>query len=200
MLNFQPLGHVYRWHGRIVPSISAILAPLGYLDQVDPLTLVRRAEEGSQVHEYIHRWLADDDMGEAPSSQSYEGAFQRLVREHSLSPFALEQPLYHASLGYAGRPDYYGLLDDRAVVLEWKTGTVLPATVGIQTAAQYELIRAQPEETLKPLPNLRRFAALLEPDGRYRLVEQTDPHDWSVFISLLNVRRWRERMHSRGDT
>jgi len=195
MLSFEPCGHVYRWYGRIVPSISRILAPLGALDQVDPATLARRAAEGSQVHEYIHSWLADEDVGEAPPSESYAGAFQRLVREHSLSPLALEQPLYHAGLGYAGRPDYYGLLDDRAVVLEWKTGTALPATAGVQTAAQYELIRAQPEETLKKLPNLRRFAALLEPDGRYRLVEQTNPHDWSVFISLLNVRRWRERMH-----
>jgi len=195
MLSFQPAGHVYRWYGRIVPSISAILAPLGYLDQVDSATLARRAAEGSQVHEYIHSWLADDDLGAPPPSESYEGAFHRLAREHSLNPLVLEQPLYHAGLGYAGRPDYYGLLDDRAVVLEWKTGTALPATVGIQTAAQYELIRAQPEETLKPLPNLRRFAALFEPDGRYRLVEQTDPHDWSVFVSLLNVRRWRERMH-----
>jgi len=200
MLSFQPLGHVYRWHGRIVPSISAILAPLGSLDQVDPATLARRAEEGSRVHEYIHSWLQDEEVGEAPPAESYAGAFQRLVREHSLSHFALEQPLYHAGLGYAGRPDYYGLLDEMAVVLEWKTGTALPATVGIQTAAQYELIRAQPEEKIKPLCNLRRFAALLKPDGRYRLVEQTDPHDWSVFISLLNVRRWRERMHLGGDT
>jgi hypothetical protein len=123
-----------------------------------------------------------------PPLAPYLAAWRKFRRETGFTPIAIEQRVVHTALQFAGTLDRRGTLRRRFVQIDIKSGLV-PKSVGAQTAAYDEARRFQTREHARDL----RYCAQLLPTGDYRLHALTDPADWPLFLSCLNVHQWRTR-------
>lgn len=189
-LAFDAETHTYTLDGQRLPSVTQVLAPLNDYSMVPPDVLEAAREFGRHVHEACD--LHDRDELEwsslDPALVPYVEGWRRFLAESGAIVVASEQPIYHAKLGYAGTPDR---------VLAWRKGFAIPdikstsvvvPTVGPQTAAYAKAYQAM-HGGREPA----RYCIQLRPDGTYKSFVRNDPADWSVFLSALNVYKWKEK-------
>lgn len=191
-LVFDEETHTYRLDGRVVPGVTTVLQLLDdSLKFVDPEVLAAAAEFGTHVHQAVHL----DNIGELdedtldPDIAPYLDGWRQFVYEHKFVVTESERRVFHPEQHYAGTLDTTGI--SRATrrrggsTLPWlvdvKTGTAIPKTVGPQTAA-YAAAHSKLRHD--------RFVVLLKPYN-YDLKPLRDPHDESVFRAALTCYRWR---------
>jgi hypothetical protein len=178
-LTFDRAGHVYRYGGRVVPSVTQVLGMLQDFSNIDPDLLERSAEFGKHVHAMIDLETRGELDEEALDGEllPYLNQWRLFLRESGFKVTASEKQIYHPILGYAGTCDTL-IGQQTSWVLEVKSGAV-PRSVGAQLAAY--------QQALSPKPRRRLCLKLTAND--YRLHECKDPRDFSLFVSCLNV--WR---------
>lgn len=173
---FNPDRHEYTdARGRVLPHITGMLERTGWIDST------WYSEESSARGTAVHSLTADYDMGalEAQSCSSvykpwllaYVAAME-VLRRPVWS--AIEAPVVHPDLRFAGRPDRVGTVFGAYTILEIKTnnkGWNLERAHPIQTALQALLVSAA-----YPLPpeEWQRYALYCRPDGRWRVIEHKD--------------------------
>ncbi len=165
-LKFYDEGHIYEYRGEVIPSVSEILRFLSreVYGEIDKYILDHAADRGTRVHRATEML---DKTGETDCDADIAGyveAYARFLREHTVSWQAIEKPLAHPTMRYAGTIDRYGDLDGRRAVVDLKTNaTVKKTLVKAQLNAYRKLCRARrwPVDALYCLQLLR--------DGRYRL-------------------------------
>jgi hypothetical protein len=86
---------------------------------------------------------------------------------------------------YCGTLDLFGVLKRGKAVLDIKSTAALPRIVGPQCAAYGQALYETTGDKAT-----RRYCLHLKPQG-YKLVEQTNVQDFNVFLSALNIHRWR---------
>jgi hypothetical protein len=191
MLTLDEATHTYRYAGAVVPSVTQVLAPLFNWDAVPPEVLERKRLIGDAVHKAIALDLADD-LDEAsivePWASYFEG-WRKFKRDSGFVCLAYEEPVYHEQLRYAGTFDLFGLLKGKPAKIDTKSTHVLHPAVGPQTAAYDEARRRGSLYREKAA----RYALQLGSDGRPHLHPLTDPSDWNIFMSLLNVHHYKTR-------
>lgn len=188
-VHFDPEKHVYRLGGsggRILPSVTGIIRPLMDFSMVDPTKLEYRRQLGTAVHlatELHDEGNLNEDTLD-PAIIPYLDAWKKFKLEMNVNILASEESIFHSTLLYAGR------LDNRATVGGWPyvidkkcTATLSPVT-GIQLAGYLGAVGAK---------NTRRAAVQLKENGSYVFEEYVGAGDWPMFISLLNVKNWREK-------
>lgn len=184
-LTFEPESHAYRWKGSPVPSVTQVLAPLESFAGVPAEILEAAREFGTHAHLACHLdnigQLDEDSLD--PALAPYLAGWRAFKAETGFAVTGSEARLYHRSLGYAGTADAIGVLYDKVTVIDIKSGAV-PATVGCQLAA-YQAAAEQDGIKIK-----RRLCVQLLGDGRYKLHEQKDAADLSIFVSCLNLHKW----------
>ena len=182
---FNPRTHCYTVAGRVVPSVTEVLAPLCDFRGVPVYVLRAAAAFGTAVHKACEL----DDLGLLdestldPQLAGHLHAWRTFREEHGAHWKLVEAPLFHPDLGYAGTVDRYGVVDGVDAVVDLKTTTRLYPSVGPQLAAY---ARAIADAT----PRTRRLAVQLHADGRYHLREYCSTTDWAVFASLLTLRNF----------
>lgn len=185
---FDGESHTYRVHGHVVPSVTQILAMLQDFGGVSAEVLDRAAEFGTHVHQavdlYNKRIL--DEASLDPALAPYLADWHSFLRDAAAEVLASEVRVYHPGLKYAGTLDALVRIRNKVAVVDVKTGQV-PRTVGPQLAA-YELAYSAREDNEHAIR--RRLCVQLTGDG-YRIHEQKNPADWSVFVSALNCWRFR---------
>lgn len=193
-LQFDAEQHRYTLNGRHVPSVTQVLDPLNVLDGIPWDVLEAAREFGNHVHAACHLFNLDDlDWSSLDSVlASYVRGYQRFLIETGFVVLASEERVASVGCMYAGTLDLRGVLPQRKrkrrALIDIKSTAVLPRTVGPQTAA-YD--RANYEMTGEKSDC--RFCLHLKPDD-YKLVELTDGpgiQDFTLFLSALNVHRWR---------
>jgi hypothetical protein len=98
--------------------------------------LLRQAQEkGTQVHEYIQAVNNGREYELDQEYSSYGKAYYDWFQEHDVEPVIEEKKLVNFQHGYAGRLDFYGKLDGRFVLLDFKTSKSVRWTYGLQLAA-----------------------------------------------------------------
>lgn len=180
-ITFDEATHTYRVGDRLVPSVTQILKVIENFDFVPPDVLEAARRFGQHVH------LATDlyDRGELnEASLSADvlarlGGYKMFLKDTGFIVTASERIVYNAQLGYAGTLDRIGMLGRSSALIDLKSGAV-PRSVGPQTAAYREAEHAPPR---------RRFCLQLLRNN-YRLTEQKNPADFSIFVSCLNVHRF----------
>lgn len=188
-IEFDAASHSYKVNGRTVPSVTDVLAPLEDFSRVPPDVLERAREFGQHVHlacDLYNRneldWLDLD-----PALASYVEGWAKFLQDTGAVILASEARVAHEVLGYAGTPDVIIHMRKHVWVPDIKSTAVVPRTVGAQTAgyaAAYRHMNGGPEP--------KRCCIHLEP-GKYTLHARSDPADWSLFISCLNVWKWKEK-------
>ena len=182
---FNARTHCYTVAGRVVPSVTEVLAPLCDFRGVPVYVLRAAAAFGAAVHkacELDDLGLLDESALDPQLAGSLHG-WRTFCKEHGARWKLVEAPLFHPDLGYAGTVDRYGLVDGADAVVDLKTTTRLYPSVGPQLAAYARAIAGTTART-------RRLAVQLHVNGRYHLREYDSPTDWAVFASLLTLRNF----------
>jgi hypothetical protein len=198
-LEFDPAAHAYRLDGRPVPGVTAVLDPLLELWRVDPALLEAAAEFGSHVHQAVdlfNRGELDEESLDPALEPPLRG-WKAFLRDTGTVILETEQRVYHDRARYAGTLDNVGLMPGRRgrgevrALIDVKSG-VVPITVGAQTAAYEEARRS-----MGLAPCRRRLCVQLKSEAPfYRVHELTEPGDFSLFLSALNIYRFKEKHHA----
>lgn len=192
-LTFDENGHVYRYNGKEIPSVSRILVSEGFINTgwfTDEGRL-----RGSAVHLHIkHHCLKAGCMAVPKAFDGYMKAWKSFEENCDWEPFYIETPL-STSDGpmFAGTPDQVGLMNNIPAVIDIKTGKISKAT-GLQLAAYAILIDANldAENTDKKWHEpLKRFTIQLNKDGKYNITEFKDYMDRFIFTSALAIYNWK---------
>lgn len=190
MIEFEPEGHVYRVDGSVTPSVTQILDPYTSLEFVDRETLRRAAEFGSHVHAACHLFNMDelDRAALDPALEPYIAGWERFLDESGAVVVLSEHRVASRKYGYAGTFDSLVHWGKSRRLIDIKSGTVVPKTVGPQLAAYAE---AYAEESGVKVRD--RYCIHLPGEGKYNSHKLTDPRDWSIFQSALNLHNWHTR-------
>lgn len=187
-LQFEADTHTYRFAGQVVPGVTSVLEQLQYLQGV-PWALLESARHfGNHVHmacDLFNRGDLDEDSLD-PNLAPYLAAYKQFLSQTGFVVTASEQFVHHKRLRYAGRADLFGTWKDTTWVVDLKSGEV-PFTIGAQLAAYQGAAVDRPR---------RRLCVQLGPDG-YRLFEQKDLSDFSLFTSALNCYQFLKKHHPR---
>lgn len=195
-LQFDADAHRYTLGGVVVPSVTQIIGPLYNFDGINRDVLEAKAALGTAVHRACELMDADDldeesDAGRAALEPiaGYLAGYKRFKSDKRPVVLANEQRLFHPVHKYAGTCDRVYGMDGEQIVVDLKTTVAKNPAVGIQLAAYAELFRANG----KSQSLMKRYALQLKPDGSYKLHSFVDLDDWTTFLSLLNVYRWKAR-------
>lgn len=194
-LQFDEAAHRYTLDGEVLPSVTTLLKPLYDFSRITPEILAAKAALGTSVHRACEL-LDNDDLdqetdegkaGLAPIA-GYLAGYEKFKAE--MKPVVLENEsrMYHPVHRYAGTIDRRYEIGHDLWDIDLKSTVAMSPAVGLQTAAYSEMFKANGLRG-----KARRGALQLFPDGKYRLHEFKDPGDFAVFLSLLNVHRFKER-------
>lgn len=189
---FDRAAHSYTLDGQKLPSVTEILGLLTNFDAIPWAVLENARKRGERVHQCINAWnrgaFAAVDFPDDVAC--YLDGWEAFMRDTGAVVIQSEQPLYHKGLRYAGTPDCVLAWknDKRLLIPDVKVTWEVPPTVGAQVAAYAEAYKSQHGASLK----IDRGCVHLTRDG-YKFHPRTDPADWSLFVSTLNVYRFLEK-------
>lgn len=196
-LTFNAERHEYRWLNKVVPSVTQVLQGLHSFANVPWEILAAACDRGSDVHAASH-YYDDDDLDEdqlhatQPQIWNYLQGYKRFLRDCEPNYTAIEEPVYHPTLRFAGTPDRRG-------EFTYKRERIKRSVIDIKTSEVAYPIAWEPQciayAHAANEPDARRFTLQLrdDPNGDYRLREWTDPSAWPTFVSLLTIRNWSEK-------
>lgn len=125
-MKFDPITHTYTENGRRLLSVTEILRRGGLAPLPPVADLEWYADRGTKIHrccELLDRneldWSSVD-----PRIEGYVQAWAAFRDETGFRPKAIEKPIQHKDLGYAGTPDRTGFLNRIPAVLDIKTGAI----------------------------------------------------------------------------
>lgn len=188
-LDFDKAAHAYTLNGRAVPSVTQVLEPLDMFDGIPAYALEAARERGQFVHEAMALLVRDalDWSSLDVEILPYIEGGSRFLAESGCVVLASEQRVACAKIGCAGTFDLLAHLRDAECLIEFKATAALPRSVGPQTAAYERLYQAMHGGRTR-----KRYCVQLKPRD-YRVYPLTDPADWSVFQSCLNIHHWRNK-------
>ncbi len=192
MLTFDDATHTYRWNGTVVPSVTTVLRGTGLVNfEHVPTDVLRRAANfGTAVHkacEYNDHGTLDlstvDD-----AIMPYLDAWQQYLRDFRVEITNIELMLCSEKYQYAGTIDRVAIIGGKVTVIDIKTPVSTSPSWAIQTAAYRQLLE---ENNAKPIRE--RVSIQLTADATYKVVNHADATDFPVFLSALQVYRWKQR-------
>lgn len=201
-LTFDEAAHVYWVQGHVWPGVTQCLDPITKLEFVDHDILHRAAELGKHVHKAVHLYdigQLDEDCLD-PVIAGYLAGWKRFLSDTGARIRASELAVLHPQHRYCGTLDKIIDLISRRMVLDVKTSLAVPRTVWPQTAAYLEALVAESlaypgsiAAEFKLSRRTDRGCLVLEPEGTYKLRRPKGSlaFDFNMFISCLNVQRWR---------
>ena len=122
-IEFDEAKHQYKVMGKVVPSVTEMVAPLTYSKyRVDNAVVEQAAYRGSLIHELTALWDRGDleeDSQMAADVALYLQAWINFCHDYSPKWEYIELPI--ASGNYAGTIDRIGEIDGKKVVVDIKT-------------------------------------------------------------------------------
>ena len=117
--------------GRILSQAEAIA-----LGQDARLQILRRSQTlGVQVHQYAQNLNNGLPYELEEEYRGYGEAYYNWWKDHTLETILDETKLKNVQYGYAGRIDWYGKLDGKFVLLDFKTSKAIRWSYHLQLAA-----------------------------------------------------------------
>ena len=189
VLTFDAATHRYTFGGRIVPSVTQILAGVGMYDfgHASRETLAAAAERGHIVHTYIewHERGTLDEESVDPALAGYFRAYLAAKEAGELpagSPSRIETMVYSDKYGYAGTLDQ---MWGTSWINDLKTCPPDPAH-GLQKSAYW--LAEHPDMADRPE---RLTATYLTAEGFFRVVEY--PYEPLAWLAVLADYNWRRK-------
>jgi len=214
-LDFDPATHTYALDGVPVGrSVTGVLHRGGLIDFSHvPTTVLDRARvRGTVVHQALH-YLNEGDLDLAgfaadyPLYVGYLEAWQFFLTARDFRPVLCEHRVASPAYDVAGTIDCLGVLDGRAVLVDFATGDPDDAAKDLQTAAYLALALEWRSED----PALDHFfchfgeavarhAVALRADGTFSVETYTDNvRDRREFFALVEAQRIVDRRRPRRE-
>jgi len=149
------------------------------------------ADVGTFLHDYARRRLAGEAVAVAdaddPTRKVIE-AFEDWRAQHDIVPLGLERRSMSLKHWYAGTMDFWGTIDGRLSVLDFKTGKGIYDEYWMQTAAyEHALLEEHPH-----LDRMQRWIVRLDKrNGEFEAVPR--PHsaaNTECFLALVEVDKY----------
>lgn len=142
---FNEENHTYTVDGVPVPSVTALVAPLGEdfddMDDFVELAVEAASDRGTTMHAYLAHRLqgGDPEDFELPDQYAdYAESVELFLSEHTITPWLIEQPL--GCEEYAGTPDLVCDFDGWPSILDYKfVSSIAKAKVGAQLQGYRQL-------------------------------------------------------------
>lgn len=183
-LQFDEDRHIYTRNGKVLPSVTQIIAPIiEYPDAISEEVMAHAKLRGQAVHkacEIIDLGMEIDGPLDE-QIEPYVDAWRLFVKEKGAIITHTEQRLHHPTMHYAGTLDARAQIDGEEWLIDRKAITTLHPAIGVQLAGYEGMLGKK----------MRRAAVQLKPDGRYVFREYNAKSDWPVFVSLLTIHNWR---------
>lgn len=186
---FDKADHSY-WLGKTrLIGVSEAIQDAGLKDfsRIVPDVLEHARQRGTAVHSACHFFDQNDLDWDSVSDKikPYVLAWEKFSKDIPLEWSDVEKPLFHATHGLAGTPDRVTEKTERRII---DIKTYKPDTVtGVQLAA-YSLLRFGPQPAYDAP---KRWAVWLKEDGKYSLTEYTDRGDERIFLSCLDICKFK---------
>jgi hypothetical protein len=184
MVDFDPHTHTYTCGGEVFPSVTQVLSDLGFYGDAAQYFTGYKRDLGSFTHKAIELYLSEDldESALDPAILPRLNAWRKFEQDTGYVSSGCEIVMWSESYRFAGTLDHKGILNGKQVIIDVKTGVLLPAT-GIQLGG-YEI--------LDGTPGLKRYGLQLKDDGSYALKEYKDRTDRQVFQAALSVWWWKQ--------
>ena len=173
-IDFDPDKHEYRIDGKVVPSVTHICRILNY-DVADgnnnKWLRDYAADRGSRVHAYTAAIDYGEELDEVDADcAGYVEAYIRFLRDFKPDWTGIERIVGNERARYAGTLDRMGYMEDRAVLIDIKTGAKLnhaycAAQLILYDRALSDMGEAEARE---------RLVLQLSRDGTYKLYDVSD--------------------------
>lgn len=190
-LEFDPVDHRYSVNGATVPSVTQVIgASVDNYSFIDPGILEHKAWIGTGVAECLEIYNRD---GSFPSDVHddiaiYLPGYEKFRAVANWEPEFVELPLYSQKYGFAGTLDEAGLLEGERAIIDTKTVVTVFPSVGLQVEGYKKLVT---DELDAKYADADRYALQLDTKGGFKLVPFTDRGDWGIFLSMLQVFKWK---------
>jgi len=184
-LDFDENRHVYTLHGRVLPSVTTILAAEGLAGDVSHFTDEHRTM-GTMRHlvTELHDQGDLDEDSLDPALVPALDAWRRFVADTGFEPHYIEEKVY-SDLGYAGRIDRVGTIGRDLTIIDVKGASDVPSygpQVHLYAHAWRERTGEQPTKLL---------CVHLQKDGTYRVKTHNDRTALSVGLSAVTLHAWK---------
>lgn len=184
MIEFKESTHQYFVDGKEYPSVTTILHSLNDFSFVNKELLDRAARFGSAVHRatelYDQNELDIDSMDDA--LMPYLEAWDMFLHQYKPELLSVEHRV--ASMyGYAGTLDRYAEIKGKRVILDIKSGSVVPKYTGLQLSAYEQAVTEGGGKVDE------RYVVHLLP-YKFKVIPFRNKNDFVVFKSALNLYRW----------
>lgn len=144
----------WRWYGTsetpyLYPSVTTILKEtvhqpglINWFKYSNARDIDKKLAEtgriGTELHELFDSILKGNRAMLKREYQPHAAAFSKWVNDVQAEPYLTEFTVFSDRYGFAGKIDFYGRVNGRNTVVDWKTGTNFGDTWGDQVAA-YQL-------------------------------------------------------------
>jgi hypothetical protein len=184
---FKEDTHQYFVDGKEYPSVTTILHSLNDFSFVNKDLLERAAKFGTAVHYatelYDSNTLDLDTLD--PTLMPYVDAWDQFLNAYEPEIISCEQRV--ASMyGYAGTLDRYVKIDGQRIIIDIKSGSVVPKYTGLQLSAYEQAITEGGGRVDK------RYVVHLQP-YKYKVIPFNNKVDFITFKSALNLYRWGQQ-------
>lgn len=191
LIEFQEEGHSYTIDGK--PAVSVTQVMDGYVTGYDgvPQQILQDAAHFGRSIDLACQFIAEDDLDEStltPLMVPRINAFKQFLADKKVEIEAHQTRVGDKALMVAGTLDFVVRFNRQRWVIDTKATSAVMPSWGIQTSAYAKYYEANTGEKVH-----KRGALWLRADGSYRLVPHDDAGDYNVFLSCLNIYRWRQR-------
>ena len=185
-LTFEEQKHIYKLNGIVIPSVTTVMKPLSsaLYKGIDEAVLNAAAKKGTAVHNAVENYTRFGIVDINPEYQGYMDAYISWCENFSPQPIASESKIYHKILRYAGTSDMIAMIDEKLILIDFKTSSsVNKMLTGVQLEAY-----AKAYESHGLIVDGKAILRLKK-NGKYDWVfyESNDSESWEVFGALLTV-------------
>lgn len=174
---FDEEKHLYYVDGKVVPSVTEILAPLHRsYGSLNPSVLDYARRRGTAVHEELEMLDLTGDLEWTPETAPYIQAYLEWCTVFRPTWTAVEKPVFCEELWYAGTLDRMGYLNDgKLAIVDIKTSQPTReayVSVCLQTMAYaFAVCSESYGMTKEECKGINRYGLFLMKDGKYRLLD-----------------------------
>lgn len=200
MLEYIDDGHIYKFDGRVIPSVSNILSPYMDFSKIPKQMLADKTAFGTSVHLYLEQYdkglldfdaIPDVTEPDQPDIKAIVIAWDKFIDPYleKHDTMKIEHRMFSPRLRYAGTADR--IVGD--TIIEIKTSQPRKA-VGVQLAAYANLaiennlmVRESVDGKVKD-PILVSWH--VEENGRYTVKTWDYKTNFNVFMCLVTAYNW----------
>lgn len=181
---FNKRDHRYYLDKKEYPSYSKIMKHFNMTPDYDSFGSVEARDRGTDIHDLTSLYDQDDLLSYPSHLEPYLNGYKKFLDHYKPEWKLIEQPLISKVWGFAGTPDRFGIINNKNVLIDIKSGSKEPSHQ-IQTGAYKILIEENSCHKVQ-----ERYSLYLK-ENDFRLIPHKNPADKTIFLGLAQAYRWK---------